>query len=725
MATAEFNQSINRLAQYRPFADEGRDMTAALEDLVVGAAAIQGGGFTSLGACQDGIRELWGLELEMDEVRECLTRLSEDGRCERKGGGFNLTESELRTREEAAAHSAAIEETAFRDWHTTVLMLEPTLSDDQFASLRNDLRTWLGVVVARHGVEAALILYPEEPRAQKLFSELEQLGLGFLPRRTGSADVLRDRAFQLFVRQPTEAQRQYLANLLNTSFYLTVLTLDPEGSRLIQQQVKGHRLYLDTNFLYSVLGLSKATEALAAARLLDLSRSLGYQLAVTPWTIRELRTSLDSARNRITGRPLPRRELADLMVKAAGDVNNFVTAFWKAYRDRGTQPKDFFEYFDHVESLLRSHEIEEVDQGCVAVEQDRDAIDKELVVLERYLGERTREERVMEHDVKHRLLVERLRGKGRVRFSNARFWFLTQDSKLPRYASATIDGEPVDLPFCVSTSAWVQVVRAFTPRTADYDQTVVDLLSTPYVRYRGAINPQVVQEIVGRIDQFEGADAALASEVLADTALVRDIAQAQDDVERAAKIENAFVVKAQELRERLEETERRVMEIGETAAKAKELAELEAALRREAESQTEQGRSAWALTEAELRAELEAERERADEARRAATALELQEYGEASRLQGELDTLRGRVRAAVCVLVGLGGIALAVAPIASGAIHSVGWQVVAVCSGTILLFLSGGIWLGWKRAGTAVTLLLAFAGFVGTVLTIIESLRPH
>jgi len=56
---------------------------------------------------------------------------------------------------------------------------------------------------------------------------------------------------------------------------------------------------------------------------------------------------------------------------------------------------------------------------------------------------------VLEHDAKHRLLVERLRGDGTVGFSNARCWFLTRDTKLPRYALATLDGSHVDLPFCV------------------------------------------------------------------------------------------------------------------------------------------------------------------------------------------------------------------------------------------------------------------------------------
>jgi hypothetical protein len=364
MASAQFDESISRLAQYRPFAEQGQDMSFALQDLVIGAAAIAGGAFDSLARCQDAVKGLWGLELEMDEIREAVAGLEQQGRAVRDRGGFSLSPEEQDVREQAAAESAAIEATALGDWRDVLLGLEPALTEAEFRLLCQDLHAWLGRVISRHGVEAALLLYPENPRAKELFRSLETLGLAFLPDRSGPVGRLRDRAFQFFVRQPTEAQRTYLANLLNTSFYLTVLTLDAAGSQLIQQRVSGHRVYLDTNFLYAVLGMAKATEVLSANRLLDLTRNLGYELAVTPWTIRELRTSLDSAKNRILRRPLPRRELADLMAKAGGDLGGFVTAFWIAYRDRGTQPKDFFDHVSHIETLLEAHEVHVVDSGC-------------------------------------------------------------------------------------------------------------------------------------------------------------------------------------------------------------------------------------------------------------------------------------------------------------------------------------------------------------------------
>jgi hypothetical protein len=721
-AAATFNESVSRLAQYRPFSDEGRDLAGTLEELVVVAALLNGGAFPNLGACQDGIKGLWGIELEIGEVRSVVDRLVEEARGVRIGGGFELTADEIAAKQEIADEMLAIEHEAFEEWRKTVFDLGPALSAGDFLTLCADLRAWLARVVARHGVESALILYPENPRAQKLFEELEALGLSFLPHRGGPLGRLRDRAFQLFVRQPTETQRRFLANLLNTSFHQTVLSLDPAASQLIQERLAGHRVYLDTNFLYSVLGLSNASAVLAANRLLELTRGLGYELAVTPWTIRELRTSLDSAKNRITRRPLPRRELADLMVKAGGDMGNFVTAFWKAYRDRGTQPKDFFEYFSHIESLLESHEIRVVDEGCITVDRETEAINEQLVLLDRYLGWKGREEHIKEHDVKHRLLIERLRGQGNVRFSNARYWFLTEDSKLPRYAMATFDDESVEMPFCVSGSAWAQVVRAFTPRTEDYDRTIVDLLATPYVRYRGALNPRVVEEVVGRVDQFEGADARLASEVLADSALVRDISQAETEEERTDRVQNAFIVKSKQLLERLDQYAEREAQMRETLSEATGEAASEREHREATERALARERADREDAHKMLLGQLELERrERAKGEKDASEALEL-ERERLARQGQEIDHLKRWIRFGAAAVITLIGLLVALSPL-SAQVNGLISDSVAVISGVLIVFGGLVVAVGRTYGGRVVSASLALFGFAGGVFTLVDLLH--
>ena len=69
-------------------------------------------------------------------------------------------------------------------------------------------------------------------------------------------------------------------------------------------------------------------------------------------------------------------------------------------------------------------------------------------------------------------------------------------------------------------------------RTEDYEKTVVDLLTSPYLRYRGRISYGTVQEVVGLIDLFNGVTPELAAKVLLNGALLREVAHAEDEESR-------------------------------------------------------------------------------------------------------------------------------------------------------------------------------------------------
>jgi hypothetical protein len=583
-------QSVTRLAQYRPFQHDGLDARAAMIDLVLAAALEADGQVPSLRECQENCKTLWGLDVEIDELRAVLEQLVLAGRMTRTNGHFALTEPESAGLADRVRASAAAEARAFEDWEIALRVLRPGLSDADVAALRTDLDAWLERLIARHGVEAALILYPEVPRAQQLFAQIEQEGLDFLPRRDGLVGEIREQALYLFVRQPTEAQRTLLATLLNTSYFLTILSLDPSAGALVQELTRGQRIYLDTNFVYRVLNLQGPRQFLSSRRLLNLTQELGYETAVTPWTVNELKTSLERARDFLMKQPLPPAELADLAASATTD-ENFVTAYWRRIKEHPVSPRDFYEFYAQIEDQLAEHGITLVDEGCSTVDKDQRAIDDELSALERALGQLDRHEEVKLHDVKHRLLVRRLRGtRGQRRFSNAGYWFLTCDSLLPRYdqAAPRVQGE---LPFCASASAWFQVMRSFTPRTEDFDQTLADLLASPFIRYRGRISYRTVEEVVARIDLYEGRTPELAAKVLLDTALMRDVAAAPEEERRRELIDNAIVRAAAERERELAESMDR------------EAAEREA--RRVAEARQE-----------ELAAELEAERAQREDAER-------------------------------------------------------------------------------------------------------------
>jgi len=419
---------------------------------------------------------------------------------------------------------------------------------------------------------------------------------------------------------------------------MTVLTIDPLAKHLVQGKLTGHRLYLDTNFLYAVLGGAPKSEVYSSRRMLQMSRDLGFGLAVTPWTLEEPQTSIARSRREIEAqKAFIRPELADAMLRSSGD-KGFNRLFWETYKRHRTQPKDMFDRLEHfAQELKDKYGIAVVTEGCQAIDQQEERILDYASLLAKERWPYTKDWVVLEHDAKARLLVERLRGDGNLHMSNARFWFLTYDAVLPRFARHVPENgdEPSALPFCVSPSAWVQIIRALTPRTDDFDRTVVDLLTSPYLGYRAAVNSAVVREVVGRMDHYEDASPELAITILADTAKVQEIEKAVAEEDENAiedTVHAAYSSKTRQLEEAVAASVQRAdlvdqeRLIAEARASDSEIAhDREQAARSAAEADVDHEREDWITEKRELEANIahaESERESAKEELSQVTAAE-------------------------------------------------------------------------------------------------------
>ena len=307
--------------------------------------------------------------------------------------------------------------------------------------------------------------------------------------------------------------------------------------------------------LYSALNLNGPHAYLSVKRVLDMTRDLGFELAVTPWTITEMKESVRHCREELARTSLPPRALADIAADAAGE-GSFITAYWRKYKETGVTPKDFCDLHEQIEGLIEKLDIAICDDGCFEIERRFDPISEQMSLIEHVRGSESKSDRVKEHDVRHRLLVEKLRGSNDRRFSDAGYWFLTRDGGLIPYGLA--GRAPNALPFAVSLTAWTQIVRGLTARTEDFDKTLVDLLDTPSLRPRGVINPQTIAEVLGRIDLLvSDSTEAVAARVMLDSAAMVEI-EAESGATRDTRIEAIVAEKTRDMERQLAETEKQL-----------------------------------------------------------------------------------------------------------------------------------------------------------------------
>ena len=541
--------TIRKLSQYRPFERGGRDAAEAQEDMLLAALAEGGGAIESIKACRAAISTLFKLEFDEIEISRALNGLLNSGMVLRDGPSFALAENERERLETIARESESTAARAMAEWLGLVAEQYPGLSDDDERYLREDLDAYLRMVIQRHGAEAALLLYPDDAHAQRLYEDLEDLGFDFLEHRSARLHKIRGFGLSQFMRSPTEAQRAFLSQNLSTGYFWTVLSIDPEGARLVQKIAKGQRVYLDTNFIFRLLGIQGPRYIRPAQILLDRTQGAGYETCVTPWTVDELRGRLRSSREFLKSYPVPPSEYASLAADATSD-DDFVTFYWRRVREEpGLKVDDFLAYYEEVEDHLAAMEVPVRSEGCQAVDRRHQDIADEVALLERAThGGRQRALRTLQHDVKHRLLIEQRRGDANRSFATAGAWFLTHDSVLPRYDNLARKGSS-DLPFCVSAGSWFQVVEAFNPKSGDLGQTLADMLASPYVRYRRTLSKEGAQAIVARTSLHTSGTPDLAARVFMNSAAVEEIEAATGAADQLEKIDNALIAAALEVQE--------------------------------------------------------------------------------------------------------------------------------------------------------------------------------
>jgi len=669
----------------------------AHEDVVLAAIAEAGGSCGSIDACCDTVQTLFRIELSNMSVAGALTALVREGRVEHVGAEFRLSADEAARLQGVAAESQAVADAALGEWRASLTERWP-LQTEEIQLLSGHLGLFLRTVLRRHGAEATMLLYPESPEAQRLYADIEDEGFNFLPRIDDPhLREIRDTALSEFIRHPTDAQREYLSQNLNTAYFLTVLTIDPEGARLVAEVAAGQVIYLDTNFLYRLLGVQGPRFVRPAEAILRASQEIGYLTRITPWTLEEFRTSLRRSRDFVERYPIPPDQYAQLAADSTSD-ENFVTEYWRRVRS-GIKAQDFFQYYEEVETHLNDRGIQVEARGCTAVDQLTAEVTDQVSILAKASHGRYRHPALLEHDVKHRVLVKRLRGQGVKNFSNAGYWFLTHDSVLPRYDHLARESG-VDLPFCVSAGAWFQVIEAFRPKTEDLDASLADMLASPYVRYRRTLSQKTAVQIVARVDQFKDGTPELATRVFMNSAALADIEAAETDEQVIQRIDNAIVAAAREA----QEDARKAQEIAERERQRADDAAHNAELR--AEEAERDAALARQVADAAQKDEMERLRRRAEEevrstqerAERERLELERQHQAVIAARDEEIEVTRNSERAARRRLLFFGALAgvvflFVVADAVAGL--SAAWALLVAVGVVVGVLAAIG---GWARA---------------------------
>jgi hypothetical protein len=562
-------QALRRLSHFAPTElEEGRPhrihdhlvehALASLHDRPVGPCEVQAQ-----------LEQLFSLTFDAEEVYEAVRRLQLKGRVlvTPDGSGDILVAHEAGRREEMLrqiAEAERLEEGCLTSWQDTLVASYPSLTTADVTGLRSDLQDYAVRLFAAHGAECVALLYPQSDKAEGLLADAEGTFVTRLPPRKPLVARVRDIEVPNFFRKPDEQRAKYISQLLDSTFLLHLLHVDESCSALLMRQFHGRLLFLDTNVLYRLLNLQGPRFFTSAKRMVEMSTSLGFRVLATTRTVRELRTSFNSAKEDFERNPPLRADLAAVGAEYSGD-DDLITAYWRQYSETGISFYDFFTLFADLGPMITQLGVEVTSEYDQVMADSRDVRQTAELLRDALDLGYTLHPDVLEHDAYHAVLIRRVRGLEPATFADANAWFITCDTKLPRFARIKRRNLGM-VPFCMTPSEWFQVIRPMVPRTASFDAAFAQMLTSPYLRaYR--MPREVAHHILARLQLLRSWSPDLAVRVLTNSVMIDKFRRASED-EKDAIIESAAAQAAEELRVEVSALKAEVKELRAKVEKA-------------------------------------------------------------------------------------------------------------------------------------------------------------
>jgi len=272
------------------------------------------------------------------------------------------------------------------------------------------------------------------------------------------------------------------------------------------------RIFVDTNFLFSLLELHENPSNEAAHELLDLVRhinaNLGVQLYVLPRTIEEAKTSISSAMHRLSRLPVSSNfSAAAQKVGISGMAQRFIAE--RTRRGGKLTAEDWFEpYLKDFVAIARAKGIELFNDGLNALATRVDVTDDILSLLE---YEKTRDEsrRKSYEKVAHDVIMWHFICDNRPDYVESPIdvqdWILTVDFRFIGFDEHKQRQSGSKVPICLHPTSLIQLLQFWLPRTKEFEEAMLGSIRLPFLFQEFDVEAERTSiRILNGLARFEG-----------------------------------------------------------------------------------------------------------------------------------------------------------------------------------------------------------------------------
>lgn len=454
------------------------------------------------------------------------------------------------------ADANALEQSVRDEWLAFVTGIQPMPKATQ-EQLWKALGVYMASAFKKHGAETIALLDPSIATDQ---DERESLS-------TYLDSAIKDRCSDLphadavrhisdFFLYSTPNRTKYIAQLLDGTFTYFALTFDQFTARYLKEGLSPLSLFLDTNFIFAILGISESPLKDVSLELIESIRrhNLPFKLYYHEETLREIRRVIGSA-----GDDLKSRRWQQSISRAAveaGIVHGITRTYHILNAEAPIDPEVFLSKYEHIEELLN-------DAGLTIYRTSSDprldeqrhllvAEYKQFVDSHRPLRPKPYE--ALNHDMAVWQTVFRVRKRSSMVFGVGAY-FLTIDHLLHRFDAIKLRGKDT-LGVVILSNQFMQLLRPFIPTNQEVDESFVEVFAVPEFRTVVRDYATTSKKVFSYLSTFADVNEETAVRILMDQVLanqLRDLEEGskefQDLIDHAIAKENiALHQQAEELK---------------------------------------------------------------------------------------------------------------------------------------------------------------------------------
>ena len=331
----------------------------------------------------------------------------------------------------------------------------------------------------------------------------------------------------MFFQNNNDKRAQYCAGLAQAYLRRTILEVETKGKEIFGNRLKTVDTYLDTNLIFSLLGLHGNNQRDSVTRLLELNKSLDVDVLVDKSSIQEYIAVLNISRRHNIGPRIPTRIFGEVkkVIRNRGYTpenkfvlpdDPFVLLFWdsieesfvkhasvKELNDRWNR---FLTHLEAVEIILSQKYGVKIVNEVSKVSYDQDDLEQTIERITQAARRRgiTKLRAAAEHDALMYFCIRGFRENEKPEVLPSNAWLISADKSLTEFHKMSKNNN--ELAHFLPVSAWFEVMMPFLSiDLVDEKEKAqgVALALNDSVRYFGVemMAPQEVAEVLRRVPE--------------------------------------------------------------------------------------------------------------------------------------------------------------------------------------------------------------------------------